>query len=178
MRVSKRRRPGSGGDVGGGIDGDGGGFQNKGGSEEDQQKSSSDAFVFGSRKGQDLNSSKSVMGEETVNRRPVHLSYKEKLLTLSGAGYLMNHDEEEDIVNGWKTLFARKNAVDNDVGGKDGSSEVGMNDEEGSNGKYPELVVTADQYKAWCKPWMNSLIIKLLGSHIPKQMLIDRVKRM
>lgn len=178
MRVSKRGRPGSEGDNNvsdnGGMNNDGSGSQGKG----EGGGVGENSFVFGSMEGTDQNCLKAGIGSETINRRPMQLSYKEKLLTVSGAGYLMNHDEEEDIVNGWRTLFARKNAeVMNEKEGQDGSDHAEIEDE-CSKGKYPELVVTADQYKTWCKPWMNSLIIKLLGSSIPKQMLIDRVKRM
>lgn len=44
--------------------------------------------------------------------------------------------------------------------------------------KYPTLKVTAEQYTTWCRPWMNSLIIKLLDAHVPKHVLMDRVRRM
>ncbi|KAK4265130.1 hypothetical protein QN277_026220 [Acacia crassicarpa] len=43
---------------------------------------------------------------------------------------------------------------------------------------YPVLSITAEQYTAWCRPWMNSLIIKVLGLSIPKHVLIDKVRRM
>ncbi|KAI9074508.1 hypothetical protein K1719_043507 [Acacia pycnantha] len=38
--------------------------------------------------------------------------------------------------------------------------------------------MTEAQYTAWCKPWMNSLIVKVLGLSIPKHVLFDRVRRM
>ncbi|KAI9107919.1 hypothetical protein K1719_021255 [Acacia pycnantha] len=44
--------------------------------------------------------------------------------------------------------------------------------------KYPVLSMTEQQYTAWCRPWMNSLIIKVLGLSVPKHVLFDRVRRM
>ncbi|KAI9108939.1 hypothetical protein K1719_020244 [Acacia pycnantha] len=44
--------------------------------------------------------------------------------------------------------------------------------------EYPVLSMTEAQYTAWCKPWMNSLIVKVLGLSIPKHVLFDRVRRM
>ena len=88
----------------------------------------------------------------------------------------MNHEEEDDIVSWWKTFFAKKNAD------KDGKAEAEgceqSDDDNEEEIKCNELNITTDQYKVWCKPWMNSLIIKLLESLVPKQMLFDRAKRM
>ncbi|KAI9080570.1 hypothetical protein K1719_037431 [Acacia pycnantha] len=47
-----------------------------------------------------------------------------------------------------------------------------------SGGRYPILSMTSEQYTSWCKPWMNSIIIKVLGLSVPKHVLIDRVRRM
>ncbi|KAI9107594.1 hypothetical protein K1719_021631 [Acacia pycnantha] len=44
--------------------------------------------------------------------------------------------------------------------------------------KYPVLSMTEQQYTVWCRPWMNSLIIKVLGLSVPKHVLFDRVRRM
>ncbi|XP_028758744.1 uncharacterized protein LOC114717714 [Neltuma alba] len=38
--------------------------------------------------------------------------------------------------------------------------------------------MTAEQYTTWCQPWMNSLIIKVLETHVQRHILIDRVHRM
>ncbi|KAI9105200.1 hypothetical protein K1719_022729 [Acacia pycnantha] len=44
--------------------------------------------------------------------------------------------------------------------------------------QYPVLSMTEEQYTSWCRPWMNSLIIKVLGLSVPKHVLFDRVRRM
>ncbi|KAI9075718.1 hypothetical protein K1719_042334 [Acacia pycnantha] len=117
------------------------------------------------------------MDPSTV-RKPVFSSYKEKLLSPGGLGFLVGHAEADDIVSGWKGFFAKKNA-ESEAGvgeNEDGVSVEDVGDEPCS--KYPVLSVTSDQYSEWCRPWMNSLIIKLLGSSVPKHVLIDRVRRM
>ncbi|KAI9073904.1 hypothetical protein K1719_044137 [Acacia pycnantha] len=43
---------------------------------------------------------------------------------------------------------------------------------------YPILSITKEQYMACCRPWMNSLIIKVLGLLVPKHVLVDRVRQM
>ncbi|KAI9078893.1 hypothetical protein K1719_039163 [Acacia pycnantha] len=45
-------------------------------------------------------------------------------------------------------------------------------------GKLGTLKFTADEYTAWCLPWMNSLIIKVLGASFPTYLIRDRVNRM
>ncbi|KAI9119913.1 hypothetical protein K1719_009302 [Acacia pycnantha] len=40
------------------------------------------------------------------------------------------------------------------------------------------LKFTADEYAAWCLPWTNSLIIKVLGAHFPLYVIRDRINRM
>ncbi|KAI9096372.1 hypothetical protein K1719_026091 [Acacia pycnantha] len=57
-----------------------------------------------------------------------------------------------------------------------GVRDDGMEDEKTS--QYPVLSMTAEQYTAWCRPWMNSLVVKVLGFSVPKHVLIDRVRRM
>ncbi|KAI9084135.1 hypothetical protein K1719_033933 [Acacia pycnantha] len=39
--------------------------------------------------------------------------------------------------------------------------------------QYPVLSMTEEQYTSWCRPWMNSLIIKVLGLSVPKHVLFD-----
>ncbi|KAI9095428.1 hypothetical protein K1719_026462 [Acacia pycnantha] len=110
-------------------------------------------------------------------RRPISFSYKEKLLSPGGLGYLVNHAEEDDIVNRWKSFFAQKNVeMETSTGDTEAEKEEAMGD--GPPSGYPTLSVTSEQYTMWCRPWMNSLIIKLLGLSVPKHVLIDRVRRM
>ncbi|KAK4270040.1 hypothetical protein QN277_023126 [Acacia crassicarpa] len=45
-------------------------------------------------------------------------------------------------------------------------------------GKPGRLRFTSDEYTAWCLPWMNSLIIKVLGAHFPTYVIRDRINRM
>lgn len=178
MRANKRGRGESDGDGRGGGNGDG-----QGGGDGDGviPPFFQGGFVFGWNENSER---KGVSCEEKappkVNRRPMQVSYKEKLLTLGGAGFLMNHDQEDDIVNGWKKLFAKQNGEKSEERGAERSNEKedDVHDEDMINGKYPTLKITAEQYSAWCKPWSNSLIIKLLGISVPKNVLIDRVKRM
>lgn len=154
---------------GGNDDEDGGGGQNK------TEAAKPQVFSFGYSSGESSKKKVRQDGEAQVKvkRNPISISYKEKLLAVSGAGYLMQHDEEEDIVNGWKAFFAKGNE------GTEGGNDVCCNEEdEEVLEKYPKLNVTQDQYSAWCKPWMNSLIFKVLGKSVPKHVLIDRVRRM
>ncbi|KAI9097799.1 hypothetical protein K1719_025570 [Acacia pycnantha] len=45
-------------------------------------------------------------------------------------------------------------------------------------GKPGKLKFTAEEYSTWCLPWMNSLIIKVLGASFPTYVIRDRVNRM
>ncbi|KAI9116726.1 hypothetical protein K1719_012384 [Acacia pycnantha] len=151
-------------------DGDGGG--QKQGSE-----SRHETFVFGRADSREVR--KADQGKESSQgaRRPIALSYKEKLLSPGGLGYLVSHTEEEDIVSGWKGFFAKQNAETepaNDDAETVREEDMGV----GRMSGYPVLSVTSEQYTTWCRPWMNSLIIKLLGLSVPKHVLIDRVRRM
>ncbi|KAI9108191.1 hypothetical protein K1719_021064 [Acacia pycnantha] len=111
-------------------------------------------------------------------RRLVSVSYKEKLLAPGGLGFLVSHAEEDDIVSGWKGFFANMN-TEQENGGK--VDKVQRNEEDGDDvteSQYLVLTMTEQQYTAWCRPWMNSLIIKVLGMSVPKHVLFDRVRRM
>ncbi|KAI9082807.1 hypothetical protein K1719_035137 [Acacia pycnantha] len=114
---------------------------------------------------------------KSVDRRPVSISFKEKLLSLGGLGFLVSHEEEDDIVSGWRGFFAKKNVEMESADSSNGARK----EEDRCNdplSKYPVLSMTEAQYTAWCKPWMNSLIVKVLGLPIPKYVLFDRVRRM
>ncbi|KAI9085064.1 hypothetical protein K1719_033056 [Acacia pycnantha] len=108
----------------------------------------------------------------------VSQSYREKLLSPGGLGFLVSHGEADDIVSGWKGFFAKQLAkLEAGNGEKEG---VATDDDMGDtqSGIYPVLSVTLELYTSWCKPWMNSLIIKVLGLSVPKHVLMDRVRRM
>ncbi|KAI9111107.1 hypothetical protein K1719_017982 [Acacia pycnantha] len=77
------------------------------------------------------------------------LSYRDKLLSPGYAGFLVKHSEEDDIMQGWLDYFHKMNE------------------------KEPQ-----DEYSAWCLPWMNSLIIKVLGASFPTYVIQDRINRM
>ncbi|KAI9084173.1 hypothetical protein K1719_033844 [Acacia pycnantha] len=162
----KARHDGDGRERGDGDDGD----RSKG------KEVRHDPFVFG--RYESSSPSTGTEKEKTQGaRRPISLSYKEKLLLPGSLGYLVTHDEEDDIVSGWRGYFARENAETTTVNEEDEKAreeDVGA----GSTSGYPVLSVTSEQYTSWCRPWMNSLVIKLLGLSVPKHVLIDRVRRM
>ncbi|KAI9081188.1 hypothetical protein K1719_036947 [Acacia pycnantha] len=112
-----------------------------------------------------------------VERRPVSISFKEKLLSPGGLGFLVNHDEEDDIVSGWRGFFAKQNDA---MEKADREKEASRDETEGDvpPSQYPVLSMTEEQYTSWCRPWMNSLIIKVLGLSVPRHVLFDRVRRM
>ncbi|KAI9126019.1 hypothetical protein K1719_003437 [Acacia pycnantha] len=136
-----------------------------------------DQFVFG-RTG---SSGPSKVGTEKEKehgaRRPISLSYKEKLLSPGSLGYLVTHTEEDNIVSGWRGYFSRRNEERTTVtedAENTGQGDVGVESARG----YLVLSVTSEQYTSWCRPWMNSMVIKLLGLSVSKHVLIDRVRRM
>ncbi|KAI9128538.1 hypothetical protein K1719_000021 [Acacia pycnantha] len=151
-------------------DGDGGG-------QKQGRETRHETFVFGRADSRDSRKASQARENDRGPRRPISLSYKEKLLSPGGLGYLVSHAEEEDIVNGWKGFFSRKNAeMEISTGGTESEKEEAVGD--GPSSGYPILSVTSEQYTTWCRPWMNSLVIKLLGLSVPKHVLIDRVRRM
>ncbi|KAI9117136.1 hypothetical protein K1719_011302 [Acacia pycnantha] len=94
-----------------------------------------------------------------------------------GLGFLVSHDEEDDIVSGWRGFFAKQNvAMENADREKEECREEAVGNAPPS--QYPVLSMTEEQYTSWCRPWMNSLIIKVLGLSVPKHVLFDRVRRM
>ncbi|KAI9082462.1 hypothetical protein K1719_035605 [Acacia pycnantha] len=45
-------------------------------------------------------------------------------------------------------------------------------------GKPGRLSFSAEEYTNWCLPWMNSLIIKVMGASFPTYVIRDRINRM
>ncbi|KAI9096293.1 hypothetical protein K1719_026012 [Acacia pycnantha] len=123
-----------------------------------------------------------VLGSRTkkgrVTLEDLWQSLTGEALVTGGAGFLVSHEEADDIVSGWKCFFAKKRAESEMKEGGDGETDRDDDREVASDSKYPVLSVTSDQYTTWCKPWMNSLIIKVLGWSVPKHVLMDRVRRM
>ncbi|KAI9111112.1 hypothetical protein K1719_017987 [Acacia pycnantha] len=138
----------------------------------------SDMFVAQWREGRKEQTVNQAVGSKGDDRRPVPISYREKPLSPGGLGFLVSHEEADDIVSGWKGFFAKECSEPEME--KGGDAEVGSDEEMGGapGGRYPVLSMTSDQYTTWCKPWMNSLIMKVLGLSVPRHVLIDRVRRM
>lgn len=160
-----------------------GGGETKGGGgpdegEKDHNFFPKQGFVFGKSEAQKKKGPEKESGESsTLKRRPVPTSYRDKLLSPGLGGFLVRHDEEEDIVNGWRGYFNKKNMDEQNKEDTIASDEEDMSDM-ANDGKTPRLQMTAEEYTEWCRPWLNSLIIKVLGADIPKRILIDRISRM
>ncbi|KAI9107368.1 hypothetical protein K1719_021405 [Acacia pycnantha] len=96
----------------------------------------------------------------------------------SGRRFLVKHSEEDDIVQGWKDYFHKMNEKETQ------SASVEVTEEEDSpmtrrmEGKPGKLSFTAEEYTTWCLPWMNTLIIKVLGASFPTYVIRDRINRM
>ncbi|KAI9079079.1 hypothetical protein K1719_038918 [Acacia pycnantha] len=148
-----------------------------GGDRSKEKEVRQDQFVFG--RTNSSGPSKVGAGKENEHsaRRPISLSYKEKLLSPGNLGYLVTHAEEDDIVSGWRGYFSKRNEGET-TANEDAEKEGQGNVDGRSASGYPILSVTSEQYTSWCRPWMNSLVIKLLGLSVPKHVLIDRVRRM
>ncbi|KAI9072668.1 hypothetical protein K1719_045369 [Acacia pycnantha] len=168
----QRRRTVIGGREGskeGNGDGDGGGDKGKG----------SAGFTFGRMADKKKGGEAGPQGPNaSQSSGPPPLSYRDKLLSSGCARFLMKHSEEDDIVKGWKDYFHRMN--ERDVRSVPGDVEVEEDDQTVGRieGRMGELKFTADEYTAWCLPWMNSLIIKALGARFPTYIIRDCINRM
>ncbi|KAK4271643.1 hypothetical protein QN277_020306 [Acacia crassicarpa] len=101
-----RRRPAPGvrEEPGDGVgDGDGGSGKDK----------SDSGFVFGQIDNRKKAGTETA-GASNVNLQsdPSRLSYRDKLLAPGCVGFLMKHNEEDDIVRGWKNYFHQMNEKD------------------------------------------------------------------
>ncbi|KAI9083519.1 hypothetical protein K1719_034461 [Acacia pycnantha] len=171
-RASVRQRPAGSGRREGMGDGDG---EEDGGSEKDKGGS---GFAFG-QPAEGKQSGKEIPKGFTANLKngTTPLSYRDKLLSLGCAGFLVNHTEDDDIVQGWKTYF-------NSMNEKDVNGTIEESDEEDNcatsrlEGRSGVLNFTAEEYTTWCLPWMNSLIIKVMGARFPTYIIRDRINRM
>ncbi|KAI9071138.1 hypothetical protein K1719_046901 [Acacia pycnantha] len=95
----------------------------------------------------------------------------------SAKGSLVKHSEDDDIMQGWKEYFHKMNLKDStcDLDESEDDDNLETRRMEGRPGK---LNFTADEYAAWCMPWMNSLIIKVLGASFPTYVIRDRINRL
>ncbi|KAI9125259.1 hypothetical protein K1719_003875 [Acacia pycnantha] len=110
-------------------------------------------------------------------------SYKDKLLCLGESGLLEPHFSAAKAMNGWKEYFAKSNEKQSMKETEDGVEGVDHDDEDAvevwrRTGKLPKLHVNADEYDAWCKPYQNSLIVKLLGKTVNVGFMRIRMERM
>ncbi|KAI9116896.1 hypothetical protein K1719_011895 [Acacia pycnantha] len=108
---------------------------------------------------------------------PSRLSYRDKLMAPGCAGFLMKHNEEDDIVRGWKGYFHRINEENIQTDVEETEEDVNQM-ERRLEGKAGVFNFTVEEYTAWCLPWRNSLIIKVLGASFPTYVIRDRINRM
>ncbi|KAI9091212.1 hypothetical protein K1719_028276 [Acacia pycnantha] len=165
----------------GGKEGSGGGDgEGDGGSPSSKGKQQGGGLSFASGRVDEKLKSKVVGPTESGSRvqsGPSTLSYRGKLLSPGCAGSLVKHSEEDDIMQGWKDYFHKMNE-------KDVSCDLEESEKEETQearrleGKPGTLKFSAEEYSAWCLPWMNSLIIKVLGASFPTYIIWDRINGM
>ncbi|KAI9087808.1 hypothetical protein K1719_030138 [Acacia pycnantha] len=159
----------------GGGDGDGVGnkkpFQGALGGDEQ-------GFAFG-KMAKERRSGEGSSEGATLNLRnnASKLSYRDKLLSPGCAGFLVKHSEEDDIMWGWKEYFHKMNKEEPQSVQEESEEEEDQTSRR-TEGKPGSQSFTAEEYSAWCLPWMNSLIIKVLGASFPTYVIRDRINRM
>ncbi|KAI9127684.1 hypothetical protein K1719_000677 [Acacia pycnantha] len=112
-----------------------------------------------------------------VQSGPSSRSYRDKLLSPGCAGFLIKHSEEDDIMQGWKDYFHKMNEKDVSCDSEESEKEE-TQEARRLEGKPGTIKFSAEEYTAWCLPWMNSLIIKVLGASFPTYIIRDRINRM
>ncbi|KAI9086905.1 hypothetical protein K1719_031066 [Acacia pycnantha] len=177
-RASEKRRDVSGGREGSGEgkgEGDGGGEEKKGGATDE---GGGKGFAFGRPPDKDRVASTTSKGATpSVRSGEPHLSYRDKLMAPGYAGFLVQHAEGDDIVKGWRDYFHQMNEKDSSRDPKAADDEETQSQGR-MNGESGVLQFTADEYTTWCLPWMNLLIIKVLGASFPTFLIQDRIQRM
>ncbi|KAI9105038.1 hypothetical protein K1719_022754 [Acacia pycnantha] len=135
-------------------------------------------FAFGKKAEERRNGEGSLAGNTSnLKSNDPKLSYRDKLLSPGCARFLVKHAEEDDIMHGWKDYFHKMNE-------QEPHGDVEETDEEENEttrrmeGKPRKLCFTAEEYSTWCLPWMNSLIIKVLGANFPTYVIRDCINRM
>ncbi|KAI9083255.1 hypothetical protein K1719_034787 [Acacia pycnantha] len=103
-------------------------------------------------------------------------SYGTSQVSPGGAGFLVQHSEDDDITQGWKDYFHKMNEKDSrcDADESDDEENLETRRMEGNQ----KIEVYYQEYAAWCMPWMNSQIIKILGANFPTYVIRDRINRM
>ncbi|KAI9071261.1 hypothetical protein K1719_046778 [Acacia pycnantha] len=165
----QKRDTGSGGKEGqGGGDNEGDGGRNIG---KSSQRNGGKGFTFGKMSAKKGNVDAMPNGSNSSMRNDASpLTYRDKLLSPSCAGFLVKHSEEDDIVQGWKNYFHQMNEKENQRAPEESDEDDDVSTE-GLDGKLGILKFTAEEYTAWCLPWMNSLIIKVLGATFPTYLI-------
>lgn len=74
-------------------------------------------------------------------------------------------------------MSEEKKDVDDDMEDRD-DEEDGEQEAWQTTGKFPKLQMSSDEFQAWCKPYMNSLIVKLLGKTFGVGLMRHRMERM
>ncbi|KAI9125728.1 hypothetical protein K1719_003146 [Acacia pycnantha] len=93
------------------------------------------------------------------------------------SGFLVKHSEEDDIVKGWRDYFHKMNEKEPHLDPEE-ASEEDTPMEARLEGKPGKLCFSAEEYTNWCLPWMNSVIIKVMGASFPTYVIRDRINRM
>lgn len=126
--------------------------------------------------------SASGMAKENGPSQRDRLSYRDKLLSLGESGYLSFSMSNAEALHGWKEYFASFNEKQTVEGGEDDEkmdeSDEDVVDTWRRTGKLPSLRTNADEYTDWCKPYMNSLIVKLMGKTFSFGFMRQRMERM
>ncbi|KAI9073528.1 hypothetical protein K1719_044524 [Acacia pycnantha] len=162
----------------GGKEGSGGGDGEGDGGKDAKHGGDGKGLSFGHRAESKSNGDGVQKGSTSSLRSGLpNLSYRDKLLSPGSAGFLVKHYEEDDIVKGWRDYFHRMNE-------RESHHDLEESDEEDNpmstrlEGKPEKLCFSAEEYTTWCLPWMNSLIIKVLGARFPTYMIRDQINRM
>ncbi|KAI9125002.1 hypothetical protein K1719_003618 [Acacia pycnantha] len=110
------------------------------------------------------------------------LSYKDKLMCLGESGLQEPHFSAAKALSGWKDYFAKTKETQGSKEMEGDNEEVELEEEAVDvwrrTGKLPNLHVSAEEYDAWCKPFRNSLIVKLLGKTVNVGFMRFRMERM
>ena len=107
-------------------------------------------------------------------------SYKDKLLSIGESGFLEVAGWDEDAMRGWKQYFAKMSEA-KEVSEEDFAENSESENEDSSwqkTGKFPKLSMTADEFQMWCKPYLNSLIVKLMGKTFGVGFMRQMMERM
>ena len=122
-------------------------------------------------------------GRNSVNTKGnTGVSYRDKLLSLGESGYLEKNGVEDEAIQGWRNYFTKMSEEGSrqSQGSAEEGGDMESTDKEAwmETGDLPKLEVSADDYASWFKPYMNSLLVKLLGKTMAVNFMIQRMERM